>query len=144
MFLWCSCPMSCHKQGSLKKGLPVFLHALTLLRAQEQTEFFFMAPFTPAAPFLWDWGSGVWCRGREGALASITTACALPWLCYWAVIRWDCTLRIPKDQPRWIEFQSTWLVLFEMSGSCSAFVSFSASEMEPCIFQKCWAPLPRP
>lgn len=123
---------------------------------------FFIVPFTPATPLPSVAGGRMWwCTGREGALTSIIAPCVcfpatmlLDCHCSWEllasciqpctnVIRWGCKLRISKGQQRGIEFQSTWLMLFEVAGNFSAFVSFGASEMEPHIFQKCWAPLPR-
>lgn len=101
-------------------------------------------------------GQELWCRrgGRSSGphlhFVSFALAVLLGCPCSWellpavAVIRWGCMLRLSKGQPRWIEFQSTWLVLFEVAGNCSAFVSLSASEMEPHVFQKCCTPLPRP
>lgn len=123
---------------------------------------FLHSPIYPSHPLPSVAGGRMWwCMGREGALTSIIAPCVcfpatmlLDCHCSWEllasciqpctnVIRWGCKLRISKGQQRWIEFQSTWLMLFEVAGNFSAFVSFGASEMEPHIFQKCWAPLPR-
>lgn len=63
----------------------MFLHALTLLRVQEHSEFLhgLISPSCP--PSFGTEGQELWCRGKEGALASIIPVCTLPWLCCWAV-----------------------------------------------------------
>lgn len=171
--------MSCHEQGSLTKGLPMFLHALTLptslnraycrssqclqnawarllaaelehpLRAalaSAEPAAFLHSPIYPLS--FWGWRSDV--AQREGRSSDLHhhPLCLLDCHRSWELlascvqpctnaIRRGCKLRISKGQERWIEFQSTWLMLFEVAGNFSHLSALVPSEIESHVFQKC-------